>query len=166
MTSHKRLNDSLSWRAVGSLKAGQSQVEAARWLQVDIYLVLYTQRHRRTLAPQLTRDLAVESGRGISRQTTYSGFAETILYAQRPVWSKYQLRTLQEGKRVLFCDESKFNRQREFCRVFIWRGSGAHFYPYYVTKIDIFSGNGILVRDCIVLGNRLLLYIFDAGTVN
>ncbi|GFU38308.1 hypothetical protein TNCV_2433031 [Trichonephila clavipes] len=34
ITSHNRLDDSLRWRAVGRLEAGQSQVEVDRSLQV------------------------------------------------------------------------------------------------------------------------------------
>ncbi|GFU78896.1 hypothetical protein TNCV_307371 [Trichonephila clavipes] len=34
MTSHNRLDNSLRWRAVGRLEAGQSQAEETRWLQV------------------------------------------------------------------------------------------------------------------------------------
>lgn len=34
MSSHHRLDDSMRWRAVGRLEAGQSQAEVARWLQV------------------------------------------------------------------------------------------------------------------------------------
>ncbi|GFV45810.1 hypothetical protein TNCV_2321701 [Trichonephila clavipes] len=34
MTSHNRLDDSLRWRTVGKLEAGQSQAKVVRWLQV------------------------------------------------------------------------------------------------------------------------------------
>ncbi|GFU57238.1 hypothetical protein TNCV_3634281 [Trichonephila clavipes] len=40
--------------------------------------------------------------------------------------------------RVLFSEESKYPRQRDSRRVFIWRESGACFHSSYITKIDDF----------------------------
>ncbi|GFU72889.1 hypothetical protein TNCV_4910181 [Trichonephila clavipes] len=37
---------------------------------------------------------------------------------------------------------------------------------FYVTKIDRFGGKEILVKDGIVMGNHILLYVFNADTVN
>ncbi|GFX34613.1 hypothetical protein TNCV_3658511 [Trichonephila clavipes] len=79
MTNHNHLNESLRWRAVGSLEAGQSKSEVARWLQMTQKLafdyginsrqVVLSQR-RWKIAPQLARDHAAVSGRRISRQST------------------------------------------------------------------------------------------------
>ncbi|GFW66902.1 hypothetical protein TNCV_4687871 [Trichonephila clavipes] len=52
-------------------KVNQGSPRASKSAQ-DRYLPLTARRHRWTMAPRLTRDLAAGSGRSISRQTVYS----------------------------------------------------------------------------------------------
>ncbi|GFU10128.1 hypothetical protein TNCV_3449221 [Trichonephila clavipes] len=82
MTSHNRLDDSLRWRDVDRLEAGQSQAEVARWLQMA---QKWTPGCGINSKQMLARNLAALSGRRISRQTLYSRLAETVLYVRRPV---------------------------------------------------------------------------------
>ncbi|GFV18110.1 hypothetical protein TNCV_169141 [Trichonephila clavipes] len=62
-------------------------------------------------------------------------------------------------------EESKRIRQSDSRRVFTWRENGARFHPFYVSKIDIFGGKGIVCGD-IMLGTRTPLNVYDAITVN
>ncbi|GFS81841.1 transposable element Tcb1 transposase [Trichonephila clavipes] len=111
----------------------------------DRHLALNARWHRRTTAPQLACDHAVSSGRKITRQTVYRRLAKTGLYALRPVvcvpstasnkkdelsWNrKHQSRTLREWGCILFTNESRFTRQSNSYRVFIWRESGVALVP-------------------------------------
>ncbi|GFV45686.1 transposable element Tcb1 transposase [Trichonephila clavipes] len=90
-----------------------------------------------TVAPWFARDLISASGRGISSQTVYIHLTETSLYARRPtffilltaphmkdglLWiTKHQSLTPREWSRVLFSNKSRFTRQSDHRRVFIWR---------------------------------------------
>ncbi|GFU27572.1 uncharacterized protein TNCV_282931 [Trichonephila clavipes] len=47
-----------------------------------------------------------------------------------------------------FRDESRFARQSDSRRVFIWRERGAHFHPSYVKEIDRFGGKVLGTAQC------------------
>ncbi|GFV11396.1 ATP-dependent DNA helicase [Trichonephila clavipes] len=85
-TSHNCLDDSLKWRAVGILEAGESQAVVGRSVHVtrkSSSSCGNNFKQRWTEASQLFSDLAAVSER-ISRQTVYH-LAETVLYSRCPV---------------------------------------------------------------------------------
>ncbi|GFW63292.1 transposable element Tcb2 transposase [Trichonephila clavipes] len=185
MTYHNHLDTFLKLRAVGKLVADQFLAEGVHRLQIARkWSTGFGFKPKQVvLSPgysaKLTRNL-VDVSR-ISRKTLYSRLAEAVLYAQRPVlcapltasdkkdrilrsW-KHQSWTPKEWGYVLFRDESKFPRQSDSCRVFIWRKSGSHFHSSYITKIDRYRGTGILVCGDIMLDTRTPLYVFDKGAL-
>ncbi|UYV79837.1 hypothetical protein LAZ67_18000876, partial [Cordylochernes scorpioides] len=110
MSLRKVLADDLKWRAVGRMEAGQSQVEVAKWLNVNKSVVSKIWKHfietgtikrkegsgrkRKTatsedrylvVTAKRHREMTSATGTGISRQTVYQRLHEGALYARRPM---------------------------------------------------------------------------------
>ncbi|GFY08728.1 hypothetical protein TNCV_5006411 [Trichonephila clavipes] len=144
-TSHNHLDDSLRWRASGWVESGQSQAEVLdgfKWPESDFPV------------------LESVPNKWYCQQKDHAK-KDSILRSR-----KHKSWTTQECGRVLFSNESKCSRQSDSRRLFNLTENRALFHPSNVTKIDIFSGNGILVCGGIMLSSLTSLYLFDAGTVN
>ncbi|UYV83652.1 hypothetical protein LAZ67_23001896 [Cordylochernes scorpioides] len=181
------VRDDLKWRAVGRMEAGQSQVEVAKWLNVnksvkqfietgtikrkegsgrkrktatseDRYLVVTAKCHREMTAIQLSNELSSATGTRISRQTVYRRLREGALYARRPM-------THDQWANVLFSDKSRFSLNTDSRRVFIWREPGTRYHPSNIREIDSFRGGSLLVWAGISSSRRTPLHIFSGGTL-
>ncbi|GFW26762.1 transposable element Tcb1 transposase [Trichonephila clavipes] len=72
-----------------------------------------------------------------------------------------------EWGRVLFTDESRFSLSSDSHRILIWREQGeAAIIPRTSLKGDRYGGRGVLRLRGIMLGSRIDLHTFDAGSVN
>ncbi|GFT23348.1 RNase H domain-containing protein [Trichonephila clavipes] len=116
----------------------------------DRYLALGARRYRRLATPQLARDLAAMSERRISSQTVYRRPVVCVPMTafnskDQLLWSqKLQSCTPEEWRRFLFSDELRFVRQVILVES-LCRENGVHFHPSFVTEIDRFGGQGILL---------------------
>ncbi|GFV93494.1 transposable element Tc1 transposase [Trichonephila clavipes] len=71
-----------------------------------------------------------------------------------------------EWGRVLFTNESRFSLSSDSHRILIWRERGSRNHPSNIIERDRYGGRGVLVWGGIMLGSRIDLHIFDAGSVN
>ncbi|GFT72962.1 transposable element Tc3 transposase [Trichonephila clavipes] len=106
----------------------------------DRYIVLQARRNRRQTAGEIARHTTQATGRPISRFTV--------------------ARRLHGG------DESRFSLSSDSHRILIWRERGSRNHPSNIIERDRYEGRGVLVWGGIMLGSRLDLHIFDAGSVN
>ncbi|GFX35757.1 transposable element Tcb2 transposase [Trichonephila clavipes] len=60
----------------------------------------------------------------------------------------------------------RFSLSSDSHRILIWRERGSRNHPSNVIERDRYGGRGVLVWGCIMLGSRIDLQIFDAGSVN
>ncbi|GFV48445.1 hypothetical protein TNCV_3027151 [Trichonephila clavipes] len=143
MTSQNHFDDSMTWRAVGSHEAGESQEEMGRSLQVarkwspgcginSKQVVLLTERDG-SLRPALS--LVCPFDCILQERQDICG-AENINRGPHK----------NGGVFVLFNDEWKSPQTKGFSSSFhLENECGAHFHSSYVTKIERFRGKGILV---------------------
>ncbi|GFT78213.1 transposable element Tc3 transposase [Trichonephila clavipes] len=68
--------------------------------------------------------------------------------------------------RALFTDESRFSLSSDSHRILIWRERGSHNHPSNIIERDRYGGRGALVWGGIMLGSRIDIQIFDAGSVS
>ncbi|GFW19560.1 transposable element Tcb2 transposase [Trichonephila clavipes] len=71
-----------------------------------------------------------------------------------------------EWGRVLFTDESRFSLSSDSHRILIWRERGSRNHPSNIIERDRYEGHSVLVWGGIMIGSRIDLHIFDAGSVN
>ncbi|GFX80514.1 transposable element Tcb2 transposase [Trichonephila clavipes] len=148
----------------------------------DRYIVLHARRNRRQTAGEIARHTTQATGRQISRFTVARRLHGGGLFARRPVrcvpltpahrrrrslWSR-EHRNWRENEwgRVLFTDESRFSLSSDSHRILIWRQRGSRNHPSNIIERARYGSRGVLVWECIVLGSRTDLHIFDAGSVN
>ncbi|GFV39629.1 transposable element Tcb1 transposase [Trichonephila clavipes] len=62
--------------------------------------------------------------------------------------------------------ESRFSLSSDSHRIPIWRERGSRNHPSNIIERDRYGGRGVLVWGSIMLGSRIDLHIFDAGSVN
>ncbi|GFU10298.1 transposable element Tcb2 transposase [Trichonephila clavipes] len=144
MASRYHLEESVKWRIIGRLEAGQSITETAphAWTRSetndktaseDRYLALTARRNRKATARQLSSELAAATGAVASRQTIYRRLNEKGLYARKPrvcvllssqkkrdrfnCCKEHQNWTEQQWSHVLFTDESRFSLTGDSKRV-------------------------------------------------
>ncbi|GFX98335.1 transposable element Tc1 transposase [Trichonephila clavipes] len=125
----------------------------------DQYIVLQARRNRRLTAGEIARHTTQATGRPISRFTVARRLHGGGLFARRPVRDN-------EWGRVLFTDESRFSLSSDSHRILVWRERGSRNHPSNIIERDRYGGRGVLVWGGIMLGSRIDLHIFDAGSVN
>lgn len=59
---------------------------------------------------------------------------------------------------------SRNSAHKSDCQLIIWKKRGAYYHPSNGKEIDQCGAKGVLVCGCIMLGNRSLLHVFDAGS--
>ncbi|GFV22716.1 transposable element Tcb1 transposase [Trichonephila clavipes] len=141
----------------------------------DRYIVLQARRNRRQTAGEFARHTTQATGRPISRFTVARRLHGGGLFARRcvPLTPAHRRRRLlwcrehrnwrdNEWGRVLFTDESRFSLSSDSHRILIWREREAAIIP----RTSLKGGRGVLVWGGIMLGSRIDLHIFDAGSVN
>ncbi|GFW19536.1 transposable element Tcb2 transposase [Trichonephila clavipes] len=86
---------------------------------------------------------------------------------RRSLWCRDH-RNLRDNEwgRVLFTDESRFSLSSDSHRILIWRARGSRNHPSNIIERDRYGGHGVLVWGGIMIGSRIDLHIFDAGSVN
>ncbi|GFX12715.1 transposable element Tcb2 transposase [Trichonephila clavipes] len=109
----------------------------------DRYIVLQAIRNRRQTAGEIARHTTQATGRPISRFTVARRLHGGGLY-----------------------DESRFSLSSDSHRILIWRQRGSRNNPSNIIERDMYGGRGVLVWGGIMLGSRIDLHIFDAGSVN
>ncbi|GFV49557.1 retrovirus-related Pol polyprotein from transposon TNT 1-94 [Trichonephila clavipes] len=67
---------------------------------------------------------------------------------------------------VVLLDESRFSLSSDSHRILLWRERGSRNHPSNIIERDRYGGRCVLVWGGIMLGSRIDLYIYDAGSVN
>ncbi|GFV71556.1 transposable element Tcb2 transposase [Trichonephila clavipes] len=148
----------------------------------DRYIVLQAIRNRRQTAGETARHTKKATGRPISCFTVARRLHGGGLFARRPVlcvsftpahrsWRSLWCRKHRSWRdngwgRVLFTDESRFSLSSDSHRILIWRERGSRNHPSNIIERDRYGGRGVLVWGGIMLGSRIDLHFFDAGSIN
>ncbi|UYV81769.1 hypothetical protein LAZ67_20002317 [Cordylochernes scorpioides] len=163
-----RRKHDLKWRAVGRMEAGQSQVEVAKWLNVN-----------KSVVSKIWKQF-IETG--TIKRKEGSGFTK-VLFMQDDQWSvcipltsahrrarlnwclEHHAWTHDQWANVLFNDESRFSLNTDSRRVSIWREPGTRYHPSNIREIYSFRGGSLLVWAGISSSRRTPLHIFSGGTL-
>ncbi|GFU48640.1 transposable element Tcb2 transposase [Trichonephila clavipes] len=124
------------------------------------YIVLQARRNRRQTAGEIARHTTQATGRPISRFSVARRLHGGGLFARRPV--RCVPLTPAHRRR----HESRFSLSSDSHRILIWRERGSRNHPSNIIGRDRYGGSGVLVWGGIMLGSRVDLHIFDAGSVN
>ncbi|GFY22794.1 transposable element Tcb2 transposase [Trichonephila clavipes] len=125
-----------------------------------LYIVLQARRNRRQTAGEIARHTIQATGRPILRFTVARRLHGGGLFARSP--ERCVPLTPAHRRR----HESRFGLSSDSHRILIWRERGSHNHPSNIIEKDRYGGRGLLVWGGIILGSRIDLHIFDAGSVN
>ncbi|GFV20311.1 hypothetical protein TNCV_4140741 [Trichonephila clavipes] len=142
ITHHNRLDES---RLSGTVKKKVSQVSPRALTSAqDSYLALSAQQHKRTTAPQLSRDLASVSGRSLQSSCRdwplrpASSPVHPFNCMQQKRLDFVKLKTFVVDTTIIgaysFSNESKCTRQDDSRRVKAWRENASRFHPTLCNK--------------------------------
>ncbi|UYV76586.1 K02A2.6-like, partial [Cordylochernes scorpioides] len=173
MSLRKILADDLKWRAVERMEAGQSQVEVAKWLNVNKSVV--SKIWKQFIE---TGTIKRKEGSGRKRKTATSEDRYLVVTAKR----HREMTAIQLSNELSSATGTRISRQTVyrrlhegalyarrpmvyFRRVFIWREPGTRYHPSNIREIDSFGGGSLLVWAGISSSSRTPLHIFSGGTL-
>ncbi|GFV20860.1 transposable element Tcb1 transposase [Trichonephila clavipes] len=134
-------------RIIGKLEEGRS---------------VTSQKKQAADSGEIARYTTQATGRPISRFTVARRLHGGGLFARRPVRC-VPLTPAHRRRRSLSCRE---HRNCDSHRILIWRERGSRNHPSNIIERDRYGGRGVLVWGGFMLGSRIDLHIFDAGSVN